>query len=410
MNKNDIIEFSKNIKFLFNKDQVIILNRLNGQWIKISNEVFEILKSSESEKLSMLSLLDLLADDEDRVYITQLINNLNEMGCVNYNHEKEIDSISLAITHRCNLKCVHCMVDAKDINVGDYYSTKELKHFINKIVEVNPKNIVITGGEPMLRSDFFEIIQYLKEIYNGKISLMTNGTLFTENNIPQIIKLVDSIDISMDGADEESCAIVRGRGVFGKVTNNIKLLKHYGFSKIHLSMVLTNNNSNYVDDFYRLNEELGTKPMLRALSFEGRAEQNKDLLESQNTRTLKHNDVVKTEDSVVNIRGCCCTAGYDQLTIEANGDIFPCNLFVEEKFKLGSISKINSINDVFNDKDCKFLTECIESYEPDKFEKCKHCNVNYFCWSCIYPMYKLSNEEFDERCEYKKSVLAKVWE
>ena len=52
---------------------------------------------------------------------------------------------------------------------------------------------------------------------------MTNGTLITPKNVKEIVSQIDSIDISLDGADEESCAVIRGKGVFEKVVSSIKL-------------------------------------------------------------------------------------------------------------------------------------------------------------------------------------------
>lgn len=109
---------------------------------------------------------------------------------------------------------------------------------------------------------------------------MTNGTLITPKNVKEIVSQIDSIDISLDGADEESCAVIRGKGVFEKVVSSIKLLQSHGFSKISISMVLSANNVRYTKQFMELNESLNTTPMLRALSYEGRAKENKDILDN----------------------------------------------------------------------------------------------------------------------------------
>ena len=81
-----------------------------------------------------------------------------------------------------------------------------------------------------------------------------------------IIEKVNNIDISLDGADEESCSVIRGKGVFDRVVNNIDILKQKGFENISLSMVLSNNNLRYAQQFFELNRKLHTFPMLRALS------------------------------------------------------------------------------------------------------------------------------------------------
>ncbi len=272
MNGPDRLYFSSATKFLFNKDKVIVLNRLNGQWIKIPKQCYDLLMMCIREKYSLSQLLKMLADDEDRSYMKQLVELLESMLCLNSDVERRIDSISLAITHRCNLRCIHCMVDAEfGESVKEYFDTEAICTFLDKIVAANPHSIVLTGGEPLLRSDFLQILDYLRRNYKGNIILMTNGTLISQRNVNDIISKVNSIDISLDGADESSCTVIRGKGVFKKVISNIKLLKSYGFDQISVSMVLSNNNVRYTKQFFELNKSLGTKPMLRALSYDGRA-------------------------------------------------------------------------------------------------------------------------------------------
>lgn len=408
LEKARIIRFSNMARFLFNEDKVIVLNRLNGQWIKISKQCYDILKSCEEEKISTLDLCEQLEDADDCKYMMDMIELLASMNCLYDDNVRNIDNISLAITHRCNLKCIHCMVDAdfcKDNK--DYFDTKTICSFLDKIVAVSPKSITLTGGEALLRPDCITIIKYLRSIFAGKITLMTNGTLITTKNVESIASSVNSIDISLDGADEQSCSVIRGKGVFDKVVSNIKLLHLHGFSNITLSMVLSANNVRYKQQFFELNKTLGTRPMLRALSYEGRAKDNKEILDNVVTTdaTISNEKKVDIEN-----RGCCCTAGYDQLTIEANGDIFPCNLFVEPEFKLGNIAEVEDISKILDGNKGCFLCKSIQKYDPGKFESCKNCNVNYFCWSCVYPMYKLDKKEFQERCAYKKEMLKTIWE
>ena len=110
------IRFSNMAKFMFNEDQAIIFNRLNGQWIKVPKQCYDILELCNKEGLSWSALSESLADDEDREYMKQLIKLLDSMNCLYNDDEKIIENISFAITHRCNLKCIHCMVNAASWN------------------------------------------------------------------------------------------------------------------------------------------------------------------------------------------------------------------------------------------------------------------------------------------------------
>lgn len=181
------IRFSNMTKFMFNEDQAIIFNRLNGQWIKVPKQCYDILELCNKEGLSWSALSERLADDEDREYMKQLIELLDSMKCLYDDDEKIIENVSFAITHRCNLKCIHCMVNAAfGQSDEEHFDTKTICAFLDKIVAAKPKNITLTGGEPLLRSDFLTILGYLRSIYNGKITLMTNGTLIT----PKLAKLI----------------------------------------------------------------------------------------------------------------------------------------------------------------------------------------------------------------------------
>ena len=143
---NKCMSFSDSTKFMFNADSVIIFNRLNGQWIKISRECYEILRNCMSEKLTEEEMLSRLADEEDRAYIRKMLDLLDSMGCMYRKTVQKVNNVSFAITHRCNLKCIHCMVNAQN------------------------------GSEQ-------------RNKFCGKITLMTNGTLFNSQNItPYLVK------------------------------------------------------------------------------------------------------------------------------------------------------------------------------------------------------------------------------
>ena len=113
---NKCMSFSDSTKFMFNADSVIIFNRLNGQWIKISRECYEILRNCMSEKLTEEEMLSRLADEEDRAYIRKMLDLLDSMGCMYRKTVQKVNNVSFAITHRCNLKCIHCMVNALFVN------------------------------------------------------------------------------------------------------------------------------------------------------------------------------------------------------------------------------------------------------------------------------------------------------
>ena len=248
---------------IINGDKVIIANRDTGSWIRISRQCREIVCTACEFSLTNSEILESLADDEDRIYINELLKKLKELGVIGDEEKEEvIDVVYLLLTNRCNLKCIHCCADAADENSEVYrreMSTQEWTGIIDKIVDIEPGGIVLTGGEPLLRKDFFEIIRYLRSKYNGKVALATNATLINDDNVKLLAELIDKFDISIDGVDEESCSIVRGKGAYDKVINSVHLLKKNDVKEITLSMTFGTTNFHLKEKFFELNKKLNTK-------------------------------------------------------------------------------------------------------------------------------------------------------
>ena len=159
--------FSKYSNLMINKEKVILGNLQSGYWTKISKEVYDILALGIDKNYSIEQLKLNLYDDEDRDYISVLYENLCFLGIIDDENNKSIIRNKIAsfeITHRCNLKCKHCCVDADQIvSKKEDLSTDEIKQILDMLIKWNPERIMLSGGEPMLRPDFIELLMYLKE-------------------------------------------------------------------------------------------------------------------------------------------------------------------------------------------------------------------------------------------------------
>ena len=138
--------------------------------------------------------------------------------------------VYLSLTNRCNLRCKHCVASAC-IEEVDHMNTKDWKKVIDQVVVLNPEQINLTGGEPLIRPDFCEILEYLRANYKGAITLSTNALLLNERLMEIIKKNVDGVSVSLDGFDSYSCTKVRGEGIYDRVIAGIKKLKEAGMEK-----------------------------------------------------------------------------------------------------------------------------------------------------------------------------------
>ncbi len=232
---------SEYIDFLFYKKQVIVYNSWNGSWVKMPISLYDILNKSVEYGFTKADTLQHMADEEDRQIMKKLLDSLDKINAFkDSNSESEkglLDDVSIMVTERCNLSCKHCSASAKSCQDYEFFSTSEMIDIISKIKTANPKAIIITGGEPLVRNDITDIIEHARKNYKGQLILMTNGVLIDEHMAEFLSKTISSIDISLDGVDEKTTSVIRGKGVFNKVLNSIRLLQRNGISKISLSMV-----------------------------------------------------------------------------------------------------------------------------------------------------------------------------
>lgn len=242
--KKDAMCFSKSAKFLFNGNQVVAVNRYDGGWIRFSKECYEYLLKGMEAALPKEDFLEVFMDEDDKAYVKKLVDGLEKIGVVVDAEEREceeepqLESVQFSITNRCNLQCKHCAASAKGLEGDEPLDTNDIKRIIDKLVPCRMKTIVLSGGEPLVRKDFFEILRYIKiKDKNVKIALMTNALLINADNVKDIVENVESVDISLDGYDEESCSSIRGKNVYSRVIKNIALLQENGMKKISLSMV-----------------------------------------------------------------------------------------------------------------------------------------------------------------------------
>src|SRR3990172_9527033 len=108
--------------------------------------------------------------------------------------------IAWELTNACNLACIHCRASAiKEATPGEL-STAEAKHFVDELVEYKPI-IILTGGEPLLRADVYDIARYASG-HGLRVVLATNGTLLTQDIACKLIEVgIQRVSISIDGSN-----------------------------------------------------------------------------------------------------------------------------------------------------------------------------------------------------------------
>lgn len=413
MDNNKEIIFTNWSRILYKNDSVILCNMETGVWINIPQEIYNIITDIIVEKITLNQLKEYCEEKKDYEGIKDIIKMLFEKELLCHTmpqHKNELKEVQIAITNQCNLNCLHCCYRAGEGDPDKELNTEELKRLLDKIIETEVEKICLTGGEPLMRKDFWEIVDHIRNHYVGKLSVMTNGTLIGMNNVSELVQSFDDINISVDGIDKETCERIRGEGVFSKVMNSIRVLKKYGAERITLSMVLTNEN-NKEQEFRELCRELGVNAMVRIFSPVGRGFDNKE--------KLIIDDISKTDDSKEAenipdfIRCRTCKAGKTVLHIDYDGSIYPCGSIMFQQFKLGNKKDILHLQSFLNSMENNDGYIRLQNAMPEKTGFCKDCNISLFCHTCpgVYLGMLPVPEILERHCRLTKRKLTKlVWE
>ena len=125
-------------------------------------------------------------------------------------------------TRTCNLKCRHCYMSSDAKKYNDELSTEEAKRFIDDLAEFNVPVLLFSGGEPLIRPDFFELAAYAAE-KGVRPTLSTNGTLITPEVAQRIKDIgVGYVGISLDGLQDVNDQFRGMDGAFAAAMQGIK--------------------------------------------------------------------------------------------------------------------------------------------------------------------------------------------
>jgi heme b synthase len=165
--------------------------------------------------------------------------------------------IAWETTQRCNLKCVHCRCSSDmEAATGDF-TTEEAKRLIDDICEVSQPVMVLSGGEPLLRPDIFEIAAYGTS-KGLRMCMATNGMLVTDE-ICEKMKAAEirMVSLSLDGPNAEVHDNFRQcEGAFEGVVRAAGLFKKHGV-KFLINSSFTKRNQKHIADTFRVAKSLG---------------------------------------------------------------------------------------------------------------------------------------------------------
>lgn len=317
-------------------------------------------------------------------------------------------------TLTCNAKCKHCGSSAEKRKYDGELTTEEIKEAFKQISEdMDASKILInvTGGEPLVRKDLFEVMEYATNELGFKWGMTTNGILLTEENIRKLKKAnMETISVSIDGLEKTHDEFRGVPGSYKIIINNIKKLKEANFVKhIQVTTVFHKENINQLEEMYNVMLGLGLDSWrLVPMDPIGRAKENENLL-LNGKETKKLLDFIKSKKNDKRLKltyGCTgflgldyekevrnyyfyCRTGINIASILYNGDLFVCpNVPRLKKFIQGNI-KNDNFKEVWDNKYKEFRNK-----NRTKCDECGKCNQWEYCLGGAFHTWN-----FDDNCQ-----------
>ncbi len=166
--------------------------------------------------------------------------------------------IRMSITDVCNFKCGYCLPNGYQVDKGDnrkFLHLDEIKRLAKCFSELGVCKIRITGGEPTVRKDFFDIVKVLKfDSGIKKVVITTNGYHLDQKAKLLVDSGLNGINISIDSLDRETFKNITSHDRLPEILRGIKNLQDLGFENIKINGVLLNGVNASEKDFNKWSE------------------------------------------------------------------------------------------------------------------------------------------------------------
>lgn len=300
------------------------------------------------------------------------------------------------VTSRCNLYCKHCY-NRSSLKSEFEPDLVQIKSIIDELKSIRLRNVVISGGEPLMRRDLKTIIEWVRPL-TAILTLSTNGTLIDDDNSTWFPGLIDGANLSLDAGNREDYERFRGRkGSFNRCLDGFRRLVEKKIP-VAIQTTISRFNIDRLDELAELIiKEGATSWVVRLPVASGRAIENEGDFLSRNELIQKEcilNEIrerYESEFSALKIGMnftwsynepyiyteredgfISCAAATVSAALLADGTIAPCALFSGTDFKSDPVWTEGFLNQWKN-------AECMNEMRRIKLSRisrCYHCADN----------------------------------
>lgn len=409
-----------------NEEYMILFDLVNYDIFKIDNENFKIIKKINNIKENEIIKLNSKELEIYNMFFDRSINSSNW----------EIETVKIHVSNTCNLKCKYCYANQGNYGIENSImsidSAMEICKFIKKNIK-NLKTITFFGGEPLLAIDSIKFICEEFNDLNLNFLLQTNGTILDDSIIELINRYNIKFTVSLDG-DKEINDINRlyknNKGTYDDIIKNINKINDE--TKNSLICIQGTYTKESKENFskYDLIKHLKEVSNAKIIKLEDvcsdkenfQIKNNIDKCSDEHLNKLFEfieKDSLFITDDITTFLRCfftkseyndnLCEAGKSNITIDTNGNLWPCQLFVnKDEYFMGNIE------DGLENLNFEKVQHKLKSVNKSSDLECTKCIAKCFCGSCIGKAAILSNESiynfksFGVNCNYRKDSTYKV--
>lgn len=262
-------------------------------------------------------------------------------------------TVTWEVTNRCNLRCVHCLSNSSpDADIRQELNLEEARKVVDQLAAARVFQIHFGGGEPFLFPGFMELLRHAQARGFCCLCISTNGAKLDAARINQLEQIGGVyLQLSLDGASEEGCDAIRGRGAYRRVVEALQRLSASSIVRT-VNFVLTRQNAHELDAMRDLAHAHGATLRITRLKPSGRAERVYRKMRPTQAQLAelhgwlgRHPDVL-TGDTFFHLNAFggeplagfqFCGAARLTCLITPNGDVFPCAFTQTERFLGGNL-------------------------------------------------------------------------
>lgn len=369
-----------------------------------SKEEFGYLIAFKNGKIGLFTNESIAVLSNGGAYDDYLPYKLKTIRIDNDFHLRSPLIVWMEVTRTCDIACKHCFTDSGKA-LKDEFTTKEVFILLDELKKKNVFCLVFTGGEPLMRKDFLEILTYAHAL-NFIISVVTNGSFLSEELIKELPRTHLRVTLSLDGLHAKKTDFLQQRAF---ILEKLLLLKKYNIP-CHVSATMTRGNLQELEDTISMLIEKETT--FRVIPFVpiGRGALNKELqltvkdmvqaAKLWHMESILENKLSKQMgltfsaffDYAFNLvyMAKACKGGRFLAYIAANGDVYPCTTCVGTTMVPAGNVRASSFDEIWEESFKEFRK--LTLWENFKVcDKCAFSAPEYFCTNRCPPLAKVYN-------------------